>query len=173
MPTVSNYPRRKPLRLADFDYHTPGAYFVTVVTDRRPPRFGIVDGRGDMVLNELGRAVAEEWLALGTVFPTAALGEFVVMPNHFHAVLWILEPDPTLDRPSLSDTMGRFKSRTTRAHLRLASTRGERAPRLWQCGYHDRVLRDERELEAATDYIAANPTNWREDKWYFAPQGET
>lgn len=166
MPADRSYPQRKPLRLADYDYRTPGAYFITVVTDDRLPRFGLVDERGEMQLNQLGHTVSAEWLALATVFPGLSSGEFIVMPNHFHGIVWILEPDAGVLGPSLSDIVARFKSRTNQAHLRLASERGERAPRLWQRGYHDRVIRDERELEAATAYIAANPLNWLKDKWY-------
>ena len=35
MDTEKEFPQRKRLRLKDFDYNTPGAYFVTVCTHNR------------------------------------------------------------------------------------------------------------------------------------------
>ena len=34
---MNNLPKRKPIRIADYDYSTPGAYFITVcINDRKP-----------------------------------------------------------------------------------------------------------------------------------------
>lgn len=83
---------RRSIRLKGFDYTQPGAYFVTICAQNRECLFGnIVDG--EMVLNQAGQTIAEEWQELTRRFPTLRLDEFVVMPNHFHAVLFITEGD--------------------------------------------------------------------------------
>jgi putative transposase len=46
---------------------------------------------GKMVLSEEGMVVQEEWLNLPNLRPGVGLDEFVVMPNHFHAILWLPE----------------------------------------------------------------------------------
>jgi putative transposase len=42
-----------------------------------------------MLLNDAGKMVETEWLKLPERFPNTALHEYVVMPNHFHAILEI------------------------------------------------------------------------------------
>jgi putative transposase len=42
-----------------------------------------------MILNDPGRMVETEWLALKNRFPNIELHEHVVMPNHFHGIIEI------------------------------------------------------------------------------------
>ncbi len=79
---------RRSIRLRDFDYSANGAYFVTICVQGRESLFGCVCDDG-MVLNEAGRMVAELWLRLTEKFPEIVLGEFMVMPNHFHGIICI------------------------------------------------------------------------------------
>lgn len=44
---MTNLPKRKSIRTEDFDYSTPGAYFVTVCTAKREKIF-CSDRRGDL-----------------------------------------------------------------------------------------------------------------------------
>ena len=80
--------RRRNLRLAEFDYSQPGAYFVTIVTQDRKRLFGDVLDR-EMVLNDIGRMVTDFWLAIPNHFSNVELGEFMVMPNHIHGIISI------------------------------------------------------------------------------------
>ena len=92
-------PRRKNIRLQGYDYAAEGAYFVTIVTRDRQPLFGrVVDG--EMVLNDFGRIVADEWERSGVIRAEIELDEYVVMPNHFHAIVNIFESNGTGDRPA-------------------------------------------------------------------------
>jgi REP element-mobilizing transposase RayT len=82
---------RRSIRLKGYDYRQAGGYFVTLVTQGREMLFGeIVNGETE--LNDFGKIVAETWLWLETQYPYVALGEWVVMPNHFHGVIFIEEP---------------------------------------------------------------------------------
>jgi putative transposase len=57
------------------------------VTQGRECLFGeVVDG--EMVLNELGKIVQWEWVNLAQSFKFIVLGAFVIMPNHFHGILF-------------------------------------------------------------------------------------
>ena len=83
------FPERKPLRLSDYDYTQAGAYFVTICTQNRSCLFGtIVDG--EMLLNEIGQIVEEQLHAIPKRFPQARLDEYIVMPNHIHAIITIV-----------------------------------------------------------------------------------
>jgi REP element-mobilizing transposase RayT len=81
-------PRRQSLRLAEFDYAEPGAYFVTICTRDRACLFGeVVDG--EMILSPAGRVVEAAWFDLPNHYPTIGLDAFVVMPNHVHGIIVI------------------------------------------------------------------------------------
>jgi len=75
---------RRSIRLKGYDYSSPGAYFVTICTRGREC---VLD---DPVVTGI---ITNVWHALPGWFPTIALDEFVVMPNHVHLILWIHPPD--------------------------------------------------------------------------------
>lgn len=79
-------------RLQNWDYGSNASYFVTICTQHRICFFGDVVG-GAMVLNDIGKIVETEWLKTFEMRPDMNLfmGEFVVMPNHFHAIIGIGE----------------------------------------------------------------------------------
>lgn len=82
---------RRSIRLKEYDYTQPGAYFITLVTQDRANLFGeIIDGV--MRLNVLGEIICSNWLRLPNFFPIRH-EEWVIMPNHLHAIIWILDSD--------------------------------------------------------------------------------
>ena len=113
-------PRRKRLRLRDFDYSAGGVFFVTICTVERAPILGWLAG-GRVMLTPTGRIVEQAWCELPRRFPGLTLGAHVVMPEHFHGIL--VPPDGV----SLSKVIQAFKSIST---VRAASAR-ERASRSW------------------------------------------
>lgn len=77
------------IRLKGYDYSRRGAYFVTICVHKRACLFGeIVDG--EMVLNDAGSVAAKCWHAIPDHFPHVILDTFVVMPNHVHGILFII-----------------------------------------------------------------------------------
>ena len=84
------YPVRSTMRLRHFDYSTPGAYFITICTDRRVCHFGQV--RDDAVcLTAVGSMVASVWSQLSTHYPAVQTDAFVIMPNHIHGILLLTD----------------------------------------------------------------------------------
>jgi putative transposase len=79
------------MRLPGYDYSLPGAYFITACTINRELLF---------VLPEAKIAVASAWHSVLDVFANIELGEFVVMPNHVHGIVWIKGEDPPTPRMS-------------------------------------------------------------------------
>jgi REP element-mobilizing transposase RayT len=128
---------RKRLRLRDFDYGSNGAYFVTVCTD----------GRSALFAGDAGVLVEHELTALTVRFAGVTLDEYMVMPDHLHAIILIL--NGAVDLPHI---MQAFKS-LSMLRLRERGLRG----RIWQRGYFDRVIRNDRELDALRNYIRTNP----------------
>ena len=70
---------RRSIRLKGYDYSQPGYYFVTICTWRRIWFFSEYPA--------LREIVARQWLALQERFPSIALDEFVIMPNHVHGII--------------------------------------------------------------------------------------
>lgn len=80
---------RRSIRLKGYDYSSAGAYFVTICVHGRECLFGrIIDYK--MQLNNAGKMVENVWLELPGRFPDVVLDAFVVMPNHFHGILFIV-----------------------------------------------------------------------------------
>jgi putative transposase len=93
MPYDPRRHNRQSHRLADYDYPQPGAYFITMCTQDRLPLFGQVV-EGEMRLSPAGRIVEEVLGALAQRYTCVRLDAFVVMPDHVHGIIWIVEVSP-------------------------------------------------------------------------------
>jgi len=85
--------RRRSIRLKGYDYHQPGAYFVTICTQDRACLFGDVV-EGEIRLNDAGRMVHDVWNELPNHYPGIVIDAFVVMPNHIHGIIILVGADP-------------------------------------------------------------------------------
>ncbi len=81
---------RHSIRLKEYDYSTPGAYFVTVVANGFNCIFGKVNNE-DVTLYDLGKLAYECWREIPNHFPSIDIEPFIIMPNHIHGVLTIHE----------------------------------------------------------------------------------
>jgi putative transposase len=81
---------RRSIRLKNHDYSLPGGYFLTWVTFQREHLFGEITD-GEMHLNEAGRIIWDVWEKLPVRFPNVILDEMVIMPNHFHGIVFITD----------------------------------------------------------------------------------
>jgi putative transposase len=82
-------PQRKSPRLKGYDYRQDGAYFVTIVTYLRQSVFGQVRD-GEIYLSQMGEIARSRLLAIPDHHPHVILDAFVVMPNHVHAIVAIV-----------------------------------------------------------------------------------
>ena len=90
MPYNPQAHHRCSIRLKGYDYTQPGAYFVTLVTQGRECLFGEIEN-GEMRLSPVGQVVRSEWLRLDKRFPKVELDEFMVMPNHVHGIIVLVD----------------------------------------------------------------------------------
>lgn len=84
---------RHSIRLKDYDYSQGGAYFVTICTHERRCLFGEIH-EGEMRLNDIGVLAFNEWLKSAEIRREIQLDAFVVMPNHVHGIVFILQEIP-------------------------------------------------------------------------------
>ncbi len=170
------YPKRKPNRLPQYDYSTPGAYFITICAYRRKCVFSRVqvskpvgDGLARPVvdLTNLGYIVEQQIAAIPKRFPTALVDAYVIMPNHIHLLLSLHGDPENAGRASPSPTVGRvvgaFKSLSTQA----AKPCLDGNP-LFQRSFYDHVIRDEKDYGEVWAYIEGNPRRWAEDELFAA-----
>lgn len=169
------YSRRSP-RLPGYDYRREGLYFVTICAVQMQLRFGtILDGI--LQLNGLGQLVSDEWERLAIARANVKLDRFVVMPNHLHGLIKIGEErerdsrdisvaetgSVTIQAGSLGAIVGQFKAAVSR-RARAKGITGD--TRIWQRGYYDHIVRDERSLNEIRRYILENPAKWHDDRLY-------
>ncbi len=166
---------RRSIRLKDYDYSRGGGYFLTLCTQNRQCIMGeVVNGK--VVLNEIGVMAESIWSDLPKHYPNIELDAFVVMPNHFHAVIKIHEvvgaihelPLPGDNKNTKTQRrrmlipriMGYFKMNSAK---RINNMRGALGPPVWQRNYYEHIIRNEHELNDIREYIAQNPLKWELD----------
>ena len=95
-------------RWAVWDYGANASYFVTICTQTRSHDFGAV-GAGVVQLTPLGQVAQDCWEAIPKHFPFVKLGEWIVMPNHVHAIIIIDKPaPPPVETQNLASLRGRY-----------------------------------------------------------------
>jgi REP element-mobilizing transposase RayT len=159
---VTNDPHgrnRRSIRLPGFDYRSHGWYFPTLVTL----------GRECLFDHPTLRSIAETfWTRLPLHFPHLTIDEWVLMPNHLHAILVLMGGKPDGPIPadgvasgSLGAIIGNYKSISTR---RINAIRKLEGRQVWQRNYYEHIIRSECELEGIRTYIRDNPANWLLDR---------
>ena len=73
-------------RLRGWNYASSGHYYITIVTAGRNRLFGEIKN-GEMILNDLGQIVYDEFFKSFELREELFLGEFVLMPDHLHAIV--------------------------------------------------------------------------------------
>lgn len=127
---------------------------------------------GEMRPNQFGEVVAGEWSKTTLVRPQVELDAFVVMPNHFHAIINLNEDVGATRRVALPQTagppqnsigaiVGQFKSLTTKQINRLRNTPGAD---VWQRNYYEHIIRNPKKFEKIRNYIVNNPLKWDFDQ---------
>jgi putative transposase len=185
---------RRSIRLKGYDYRQVGGYFITLVTQDRACLFGeVVDG--EMRMNEYGQIAWEEWFRSAEIRREIRLypDEFVVMPNHIHGIVWIVEPHVGATGPSplpnhsspnqppplpnglfLPSSHPRGPARQSLSSFiggyksavtkQINALRGAPGAPVWQRNYYEHIIRNEDDLEAIRYYILTNPSRWHEDR---------
>ncbi|MBO5043217.1 MAG: hypothetical protein J6D87_09650 [Clostridia bacterium] len=165
-------PKRKRLRLKNFDYSTPGAYFITICTHNRKCTLSRVVGAihespetkltdYGKILNEIIQNIPERH--------KATIDMYVIMPNHIHFIIIITDDEelrairesPLRGRSIISKVIGYIKMNASKEiHCQYGDAT------IWQRGFHDHVIRDRQDYEKIAKYIDENPLRWKYDCFY-------
>ena len=148
---MSNHKFHKNVRIPGYDYTQPGAYFLTICSYQRKQIFSKIH---DTIVHPspLGNLLKENWTSIPARYPGCELGEYVLMPNHMHAIFVIIDPNW---RKSLGQLVQTFKAAVTKQ----AAQKGL-GQNIWQHNYFEHIIRSDLEMEKITEYILTNPLTW-------------
>jgi len=178
--------KRRSIRLPEYDYSQEGAYYITICTQDRECIFGkITAGRTE--LTKYGKIAERFWHDLAKYYDGILLDTFVVMPNHMHAIIVIIDDvirrgevtsplggsvdilgkpgevtSPLRGTPkrTLGQILAFYKYQTTKSINAIHNTPGNK---IWQRNYYEHVIRNEKTLNKIRGYICNNPLYWAAD----------
>jgi putative transposase len=157
IPIEFEWKNRVNLRLKGYDYSTPGAYFITICTNKHSP---IIDDKEDIAI------IQDCWDELPLHYNNLVLDEFIIMPDHVHGIIILrdksgregLRPSPTEKHEqkqySLFEIVRALKSFSSRKINAKHKCSGYQ---FWQQGYYEHIIRNEVELNYIRQYIRTNP----------------
>ena len=165
---MMNLPKRKPTRLREYDYSTPGAFFITIcVKDRKQLLSKIIVGDGVLdvpqnMLTKYGKIAEKCIRQLDDFFDNIQVDKYVIMPNHIHFILSIQNvKNGTSGTPSPTNSIiSKFISTFKRFCDR------EYGKNIWQRSFHDHIIRDKYDYEKIWEYIDTNAIKWENDCFY-------
>jgi len=130
-PVNKPLPRRKEIRLKNYDYTQDGYYFVTICTHKQKPN-----------ITEHKDVVKQILFSLPERFSGLNIDLYVLMPTHIH-VIFVFEGM----KRSLSEVVRVFKALVTHKIKQ----------NLWQRNYYEHVIRNEKALQNIRKYMENNP----------------
>ncbi|WP_168442348.1 transposase [Pontiella desulfatans] len=146
---------RRSIRLKGHDYAGGGLYFITICAHREfiatmhgNPFFGAT------CISPIQEIIKAEWKKTAELRPYVRLGEMVVMPDHFHALIALKG-----GHAPLGDVVGAFKAAVSREIHRRGDMHVARTVRIWHRNYYEMIVRSADAEKKIADYIRMNP--WR------------
>lgn len=156
-----------PLRLRGFDYRTPYFYMVTIhaVADLHDA-FSAIGPQGcikNAITDAFLHAIRMLHLAFPEIEPVSC---FTIMPDHLHLLIRILPGEGS--RHSLIEIVESLKETLAQHYFRASGTplppaqKGwanflQLAPRVFQTGFHDHIVKMQGQLARFRRYIRTNP----------------
>ena len=149
----SQLPKRKTIRLPDYDYSLPGAYFITVCTANREKLFWSDYRRGELcspavTLTNIGLIVDNEIQKINTIYDAVHVDKYCIMPDHIHFIISISadENGRTQFAPTVSQVIKQFKGSITK----------QIGKPVWQKSFYDHTIRNQQDYNEIWQYIDNN-----------------
>ena len=156
---------RKNNRLAEYDYSSAGAYFITLCTKDKLQIFwsnfvgaDIIRPQDKNHLSKCGLVADKVISDIPLHYPNVTVDKYVIMPNHIHMLLTIHETDGRIiSAPTISTVIGQMKRQ-------ISKLLGQS---IWQKSFHDHIIRNQADYDSVWQYIDENPQKWQTDPFYF------
>jgi len=181
--------RVESIRRKDYDYSSPGVYFMTICTNGFRKDFGVVL-KDRLFFSESGEIVDMVWRNIPVQFSSVQIDEFVVMPDHIHGIIRIMPPieKRTESQSEIQTTAIKNVQHSAEEKLKGGIT-GRYNPMLsdhslskivrwfkgassfyihrrvdktfsWHTRFYDRIIMNDQDLQFTRNYIRENPRNW-------------
>ena len=156
MDSGKELPQRKRLRLKNFDYSTPGAYFITICTHNRKCTLsrvvGAIHESPEIELTDYGKITDETIRNIPERYK-ATVDRYVIMPDHIHVIIF-LDPDKYIKR---KDGSSKAPTPTNEMLPHIISTfkrfcNKEIGKNIFQRGYIEHIVRDRNDYETRKRY---------------------
>ena len=154
-------PKRKQIRIEDYDYSAPGAYFVTICTANRE-KILWKDGRGELrspekvPLSSMGLIIEKEIAKMSEIYDAVSVDTFCIMPDHIHLLL-VIHTDAdgrTQFAPTISRVVKQFKGAITKQIGRS----------IWQKSFYEHGIRNQQDYHEVWRYIENNPLKYMQKR---------
>lgn len=153
-------PKRKNIRLHNYNYSYNGAYFITICTKNKENLLWKNVGANcvrlldQLPLSKIGIVIENEIYKLNTVYENIKVDKYQIMPNHIHLIIFIYEDSNgrTQFAPTISRIIKQFKGSITK----------QIGFSIWQKSFYDRIIRNEKEYQSVWNYIHNNPLKYLE-----------
>ncbi len=149
-------PKRKNIRLQNYDYSSNGLYFVTICTEDKKPILSHIVGDDahivpkKIILKPCGKIVDKYINRINSVYENIFVENYIIMPNHIHMLIFVDEYKDGTMRASSPTKLG-----TIVRSLKTMVTR-ETGISIWQRSYYDEIIRDEKHFQYVWNYIEYN-----------------
>lgn len=178
-------PRRKNIRLKQYDYSAGGYYFITICTKDMKNLFwnvgatcgeinvgateinvgateinvGATCGRPseNPLLSNIGITVDREINNINSIYDNVEVSKYIIMPNHVHMIIILHDEN---GRSTTAPTIGRIIKQFK------GSISKQIGFSLWQKSFYDHIIKNQQEYLKIWNYIDENPLKWAEDKYY-------
>ena len=155
-------PKRKKIRLSEYDYSQSGLYFVTVCVNKKRCILWEKSVGADIIrpretecfdykLSKYGETVKTAIENIGIHYPNVIVDKYSIMPNHIHMILFIEETDGRIiSAPTISVVVGQMKRWVSR---KVGFS-------IWQKSFYEHIIRNEKSYREIWEYIDKNPLKY-------------
>jgi len=151
---MKHNPKRKKMRLPQYDYSQNGAYFITICTQDKKCILSHVVG-GDALIAPQIRLTKYGQIAEKYIKNIPGIRKYIIMPNHIHLLI-VIDGSMKASTPTVSSMIRSFKGLTVK----------EIGKPIFQRSFYDHIVRDETDYLNIWEYINSNALKWHEDKYY-------
>ena len=154
---MEEQPKRKNIRIKEYDYSAHGAYFVTICTANREEVLWKTVGAAicrpqDIVISDIGTVVEQGILQISDRYENVSVDKFCIMSDHVHLILRIEsdEDGRQVAAPTISTVVGHLK--------RWVSMQIGRS--IWQKSFYEHGIRNQQDYDEVWEYIENNPLRY-------------
>lgn len=147
----NNLPKRKELRLKDYDYLKKGMYFLTICVKDRIEILGKIINENRIELSNEGNIAKQSIEQIEQKYTGIIIDEYIIMPNHIHMNI-IVDKENNITISRLIKQYKMYVSKEVKYGF-------------WQKSFYEHIIRNEKEYIKISEYIQNNVRNWKQDKY--------